>query len=148
MDRMPLLRRSRWLTEWILIIGAALLAALVIKTFLLQAFYIPSESMTPTLAVRDRVLVNKVSYHVHHVHRGDIVVFRRPQADLGGPEIKDLIKRVIGLPRETIEAHDNQVFVDGRAMREPYLPPGTTTSDFGPVTTLQKSRRFRVTLRA
>ena len=125
--------RGRWWAEWILIIGAALLAALVIKTFLLQAFYIPSESMTPTLAVRDRVLVNKVSYHVHHVHRGDIVVFRRPRADPGEPQIKDLIKRVIGLPEETIEAHDNQIFVDGRGVREPYLPPGTITANFAPV---------------
>ena len=57
---------------------AALLAALLIKTFLLQAFYIPSDSMNPTLVQRDRVLVNKLSYHFHDVHRGDIVVFKRP----------------------------------------------------------------------
>ena len=52
--------------------------ALVIKTFLFQAFYIPSESMVPTLEVGDRVLVNKLSYDLHDVHRGDIVVFEAP----------------------------------------------------------------------
>src|SRR5205807_182613 len=55
--------------EWVVIVVAALLAALLIKTFLLQAFYIPSDSMNPTLVQRDRVLVNKLSYHFHDVHR-------------------------------------------------------------------------------
>ena len=57
---------------------AALVIALLIKTFLFQAFYIPSESMVPTLKIHDRVLVNKLSYKLHDVHRGDIVVFKAP----------------------------------------------------------------------
>ena len=72
------------------------LIALLIKTFLFQAFYIPSESMVPTLNMNDRVLVNKLSYKLHDVHRGDIVVFKAPPGE--EPEIKDLVKRVIGLP--------------------------------------------------
>ena len=78
--------------------------ALLIRTFLVQAFYIPSGSMEPTLKPGDRVLVNKLSYDFHAVHRGDIVVFKRPPNDTSDPSIKDLIKRVIGLPGETIEA--------------------------------------------
>jgi signal peptidase I len=102
--------------------------AVVIKTLLLQAFYIPSESMLPTLKVSDRVLVNKLSYHLHDVHRGDIVVFKRPPEEQAGPtQIKDLIKRVIGLPNETITLDNGRVLVDGKALREPYLASGAQT---------------------
>ena len=114
--------------EWVAIIGAALVLAFVIKTFLLQAFYIPSESMVPTLKVRDRVLVNKLSYHLHAVHRGDIVVFKRPpEEQAGASPIKDLIKRVVGLPNETINLQDGKVVVNGRVLREPYLPANMET---------------------
>ena len=118
----------RTAVEWVVIIGGAVLAALVIKTFLLQAFYIPSASMEHTLEVSDRVLVNKLSYRLHDVHRGDIVVFERPADEAG--EIKDLIKRVVALPNETVEGRDGRVYVDGRPLDEPYLSDGTTTSPF------------------
>ena len=85
-----------------MIVGA-LLVALLIKTFLLQAFYIPSRSMEPTLRIGDRVLVNKLSYKMHDINRGDIVVFERPP-DEPPDAIKDLIKRVIALPGETISS--------------------------------------------
>src|SRR5215211_2672305 len=74
-------RARRVALEWGVLIVAALVIAFVIKTFLFQAFYIPSESMVPTLKVGDRVLVNKLSYRLHDVHRGDIVVFERPATD-------------------------------------------------------------------
>jgi signal peptidase I len=123
-------RPLRNTVEWVVIIGAALLAALVIKTYLLQAFYIPSASMEPTLEIQDRVLVNKLSYRLHDVHRGDVVVFERPPNDTG--QIRDLIKRVIALSGETVEAKDGVVFVNDRPLREPYLPQGTVTGQFGP----------------
>ena len=71
-------QHRRALAEWIVVIVVALVAALLIKTFAIQAFYIPSPSMVPTLEPGDRVLVNKLSYDFHSVHIGDIVVFRRP----------------------------------------------------------------------
>ena len=114
---------TRTIIEWGVTIGAALLAALIIKAFVLQAFFIPSESMTPTLQVHDRVLVNKLSYHLHAVHRGDIVVFRRPPNER--QPINDLIKRVIGLPGETVQTRDGHVLINGAPLNEPYLPPGT-----------------------
>jgi len=94
--------------------------ALLIKTFLLQAFYIPSESMLPTLQVGDRVLVNKLVYRIHPPRRGDIIVFIEdpgPKKAFWGrvrsffteglgvtkPKSLDFIKRVIGLPGETIQ---------------------------------------------
>lgn len=121
---------TRTVVEWVAIIGGALLAALVIKTFLFQAFYIPSESMVPTLEIRDRVLVNKLSYRLHKVHRGDVVVFERPPNEAG--VIRDLIKRVVALPGESVEGKNGRIYIDGEALGEPYLPKATTTSTFGP----------------
>jgi signal peptidase I len=121
---------TRNLVEWLVVVGGALLVAFVVKTFLLQAFYIPSPSMTPTLQVDDRVLVNKLSYDLHGVDRGDIVVFRSPQP---APE-KDLIKRVVGLPGDTVEGRDGHLVVNGEALDEPYIPVGVDTPAFGPIT--------------
>ena len=119
----------------------AILLASLIRSFLGLAFYIPSESMLPTLKVNDRVVVSRLSYHLHAPHRGDIVVFQNPDyvADdspnivervvrsvfevVGArqPEDKNLIKRVVGLPGETIAIHDNAVWIDAKKLNEPYL---------------------------
>jgi len=121
---------GRTVFEWVGLVVLALVIALLIKTFLFQAFYIPSESMLPTLKVHDRVLVNKLSYKLHPVHRSDIVVFTAPpHAD---PGIDDLVKRVIGLPGNTVEGRGGHVYIDGHLLKEPYLPAGTFTSEFGP----------------
>jgi signal peptidase I len=133
-ERSSLSRRAaRSTIEWVVIIAAALLVAFVVKTFLIQAFYIPSASMDPTLRIKDRVLVNKMSYRLHDINRGDIVVFERPECDQSDPAIKDLIKRVIATGGERVEAKDGTILVDGRKLNEPYLPHGVTTADFGPV---------------
>jgi signal peptidase I len=89
--------------------------------------------MEPTLQVGDRVLVNKLSYKLHAVHRGDVVVFAKP-ADDDSPGVKDLIKRVIGLPGETISASQGTVHINGVALKEPWLPKGVTTGSFPPTT--------------
>jgi signal peptidase I len=117
------------LVEWVLVIGGALLLAMLIRTFLLAAFFIPSGSMIATLNEGDRVLVNKLSYNLHDINRGDIVVFERPpnEPDTG---IKDLIKRVIGLPGDVVEARDGRVVINGRYLDEPYVhcpTPGELT---------------------
>jgi signal peptidase I len=133
-------RARRVALEWGVLIVAALVIAFVIKTFLFQAFYIPSESMVPTLKVGDRVLVNKLSYDLHDVHRGDIVVFKAPPAAQAG-NIKDLVKRVIGLPGDTLEARDGNIYVNGRRLEEPYLPKGTETTNL-PVTKVPAGYMF------
>jgi signal peptidase I len=121
-------KTRRTIIEWTILIGSALLIAIVIKTFLFQAFYIPSESMKPTLNVGDRVLVNKVSYRLHDVNRGDIVVFETPpKAKDANGEIKDLVKRVIALPGESFSTHDGGVLINGRPLKEPYLQKGVRT---------------------
>jgi signal peptidase I len=128
-DGEPIERTSvRSLVEWGAVIVGALIVALIIKTFLFQAFYIPSESMVPTLKVGDRVLVNKLSYEVHDVHRGDVVVFERPPSETPDP-IKDLIKRVIGLPGDELESQDGVVIINGKRLDEPYLADGVRTEN-------------------
>jgi signal peptidase I len=123
----------RNLVEWVLIIGGAFLVAFVVKTFLIQAFFIPSGSMLPTLHEDDRVLVNKLSYDLHDVNRGDLVVFERPEGETAG-QIKDLIKRVVGLPGERIEQRDGDVYIDGQLLEEPYLVDGSETTNLDPQT--------------
>jgi signal peptidase I len=120
-------RTMRSVIEWGVIIVVALLGALLIRTVLFQAFFIPSASMDPTLKVHDRILVNKLSYHMHPVHRGDIVVFKRsPNMRTTEGDIKDLVKRVIGLPGETIQSTpDGHIEINGQILVESYLPPGT-----------------------
>jgi signal peptidase I len=121
---------SKTVIEWVVLIASALIIALVVKAFLFQAFYIPSDSMVPTLKTNDRVIVNKLSYHLHPVHRGDIVVFTTPKGADGkpiDPTIKDLVKRVIGLPGETVSEKDGHILVNGKAINESYLPAGTVS---------------------
>jgi signal peptidase I len=113
--------------EWLVVIAGAVLLALLIKAFVLQAFFIPSLSMASTLEKGDRVLVNKLSYTFGDVDRGDIVVFERPPTETAG-DIPDLIKRVVGLPGESIVIKDDIVYVDGRALDEPYLDDAVITS--------------------
>lgn len=93
----------------------AVLLALVIRTFVVQAFKIPSGSMLPTLQIGDHILVNKFIYHFTPITRGDIIVFKFPQ-----DETRDFIKRVIGLPGDTLEVRGKQVLINGVALSEPY----------------------------
>ena len=117
--------------EWLVLVAASLAVALFVRGFLIQAFYIPSESMVPTLVKNDRVLVNKLSYKLHDVHRGDVVVFTAPPG-AATAQVKDLIKRVVGLPGETIEGRNGSIFINNKPLDEPYLPPDVRSRDFPP----------------
>ncbi|HET6794353.1 MAG TPA: signal peptidase I [Acidimicrobiales bacterium] len=126
----PVKGRPPWRSalEWLGVVILALGAAFLVKTFVLQTFFIPSQSMEQTLLPGDRVFVNKLAYDFHSIHRGDIVVFTLPKGETAGPGIDDLIKRVIGLPGDTIEAVGGKVLINGKALDEPYLPPGAVTT--------------------
>lgn len=147
-----------WL-ELPLLVGVALIVAVVIKTFLFQAFFIPSGSMKETLQIDDRVLVNKIAYSFSDLKIGDIVVFDDPRAGFEAPAetvlqsaVRNLtesvglttpqsefIKRVVGLPGDTVELVNNQLIVNGQPIDEPYLaadalPPSVCSgSTYGPI---------------
>jgi signal peptidase I len=87
---------------------------LILYRFLFQLFFIPSGSMIPTLAVQDRIVVNRWVYHLHPPHRGDVVVFHAPPA--ASEEPADFIKRVVGLPGETISVVPDTLYLDGRPL--------------------------------
>ncbi|CAB4730958.1 unannotated protein [freshwater metagenome] len=133
----------RNLIEWVAVIVGAVLVAVLIKTFLVQAFRIPSESMVPTLEIGDRVLVNKLSYRAHDINRGDVVVFTRPPGLPAGPgEPEDLIKRVIGVPGDTLQAKEGSMYVNGKLLDEPYLPEGTSTVNLDKPVTIQDGQAW------
>ena len=146
-------QKSFW-RELPILILIALVVAVVIKTFFIQAFFIPSGSMKETLQVNDRVLVNKLAYRFGDIQRGDVIVFDDPRGDAAetsesviGALVRNLaesvglstpqsefIKRVVALEGETIEVVDGTVFIDGAPLDEAYLRPGLRLRDFDAVT--------------
>ncbi len=108
-------------------IVVAVILALFIRTFVVQAFKIPTGSMEPNLLVGDHLLVNKFVFAptvtplerlllpMRPIHRGDVIVFKFPEE----PE-RDFIKRTIGLPGDTVELRNRQVFINGQRLEEPY----------------------------
>jgi signal peptidase I len=145
--------RPLW-QELPILLVIALALALLIKAFVVQAFYIPSASMEPTLQHGDRVLVNRNAYRFHPPRRGDIIVFSDPHPTTAPPHgpaavwdwvtqglgvqhdpNKDFIKRVIGLPGETVELQHGTVYIDGKPLKdEPYLSPIKDFRNWGPHT--------------
>ncbi len=113
-------RPGRWLVEWVAVFVGAVLLAMGVRTYVAQMFYIPSGSMLPTLQIGERIVVDKLAYKLGPVHRGDVVVFSRPPLEQAN--FKDLVKRVIGLPGETIASVDGRITIDGRPLAEPWLP--------------------------
>jgi signal peptidase I len=150
-------KRRSFLRELPVIVVAAIVISLLIKTFLVQAFFIPSASMEHTLhgcpgCLGDRVLVNKLVTHVGGVHRGDVVVFRDafgwlPSGIAATPSLRsrihnvlvfigvapsstqsDLIKRVIGVGGDTVVGRQGVIYVNGKRLNEPYVFPGDSPS--------------------
>jgi signal peptidase I len=142
--------RRRFYAELPFLLIAALVLTVLVKGFLIQAFFIPSRSMEPTLDVGDRVVVNRLAYRLGEPAHGQVVVFLRPTgADpaaagplswvrravaqgLGGtpPGSEDLIKRVVGVPGDVLEGRQGRLWRNGRPVDEPYLRDNTFTSDF------------------
>lgn len=123
-------KRSFW-RELPVLVLVAVVIAVVVRTFFLQTFYIPSQSMENTLLVNDRVLVNKVVYDLREPRRGEVVVFRPPVSWRAGPDDADFIKRVVGVAGDRVVCCDaeGRVTVNGRPIDEAYLYPGNAPSD-------------------
>jgi signal peptidase I len=114
---------ARAFFDWVIVIAVALLVAFVVRTFVLAHFVVEGSSMYSTLETGDRVFVNKLSYRLHDPNRGDVVVLHQ----ITGASERDLIKRVIALPGETVEIRNCTVLIDGRVLNEPYLDPEVVT---------------------
>ncbi len=124
--------------EFLVILAVAFVLVFgFVRPFVLEAFRIPSESMVPTLLVGDRVFVNKFIYRFTEPERGDVVVFESVN---GGEE--DLIKRVVGLPGDSIEVRDGVLFVNGERREEPYLNRRFPDSGFYGPTTVPPNHLF------
>jgi len=141
-------RRAGWrqIREWIFVIVVAVVIATLLRTFVVQQFYIAGPSMETTLYGNDRVLVNKLAYRFGQPQRGDVIVFDRVTTNGDTVQHDDLIKRVIGLPGERLEVRDCVVFVDDVALEEPWLPPEMTDTSYDPSTRCGTSNVEPVTL--
>lgn len=114
-------REENPLVEIVKTLVSAGILAFGIRAFVAEARYIPSSSMEPTLEINDRLIIEKVSYRLHSPERGDVVVFS-PTETLKEQDFKDaFIKRVIGLPGDTVEVKQGKVFVNGKALTEKYI---------------------------
>lgn len=117
------------LLDWVKTIILAIVLSFVFRTYVAEARWIPSESMMPTLKVGDHLIVDKIAYKIEGIKRGDIVIFNPPPtAQL---DEKVLIKRVVGLPGETIAVKNGSVLINGTPIEEPYISE-KPRSDFGP----------------
>ncbi|GID98528.1 signal peptidase I [Amorphoplanes digitatis] len=116
-------RRGSFWRELPILLGVAILVAVLVRAFVLQTFYIPSPSMEHTLNVWDRVLVNKLVYDFRDPRRGEIVVFKAPTEWQSGTEGEDFIKRVIGVPGDHLVCCDDQerLMINGASLDEPYI---------------------------
>jgi len=137
----------RHVAEWFAVLILALLASFFIRVYVVQTFEVPSGSMLPTLQVGDRLVVDKIPGLAHSIHRGDIIVFHRAPGDTD-TEYPILVKRVIGLPGETISSKGDTIYINGRAIAEPWLAalkttPGCFEPDFDiSVTHIPKGQYF------
>ncbi|MBO8158369.1 signal peptidase I [Thermosyntropha sp.] len=115
--------------ETVSVVLIAFVLAMILRTFVIEGRIIPTGSMLPTLQLQDRVLVNKFIYRFKEPQRGDIVVFRPPDAINAN---EDYIKRVIGLPGEKVEMKNGRVYINDKPLNEPYLAENLDY-EYGPV---------------
>jgi signal peptidase I len=110
-----------------ILLVVALAVAFLVRAFVVQTFFIPSQSMEHTLNIDDRVLVNKLVYDFREPRRGEIIVFVSPESWRSNPNEKDFIKRVIGVPGDHVTCCDprGRLQVNGHPIDEPYILPNT-----------------------
>ncbi|SIN38025.1 signal peptidase I [Micromonospora cremea] len=115
--------RSSFWKELPILLGVAILVAVLVRAFVLQTFFIPSPSMENTLKIDDRVLVNKLVYDFRSPHRGEVIVFKAPIEWSGNPDGEDFIKRVIGVGGDHVVCCDPQerLVINGKSLDEPYI---------------------------
>jgi signal peptidase I len=136
---------SSFWKELPILLGVAILVAVLVRAFVLQTFFIPSPSMENTLKIDDRVLVNKLVYDFRSPHRGEVIVFKAPTEWSGNPEGEDFIKRVIGVGGDHVVCCDRsgpqeRLVINGKAIDEPFIYPGNKPADQDFDVTVPKGR--------
>jgi signal peptidase I len=126
--------RRRALIEWTAIIVIAVLVSFLMRTYAFQTFYIPSGSMEPTLQIGDRIIVNKLAVTWGTINIGDIVVFKAPPAENCGEPVTDLVKRVIGIPGDTLRSKGNTIYVDNKPLDEKWTHTEPLGGPITPIT--------------
>ncbi|MGV9762424.1 MULTISPECIES: signal peptidase I [Micromonospora] len=137
-------RNSFW-KELPILLGVAILVAVLVRAFVLQTFFIPSPSMENTLKIDDRVLVNKLVYDFRSPHRGEVIVFKAPTEWSGSPDGEDFIKRVIGVGGDHVVCCDRtggqeRLVINGKPIDEPFIFPGNKPADQDFDVTVPKGR--------
>ncbi|KAJ3197586.1 hypothetical protein HK101_002471 [Irineochytrium annulatum] len=120
------------LWDWVKTIVVAFVIMMLLNLFVFNLSMVKGQSMQPTLVERDRLFVNKIVYHLDTPSRSDVIVLRDPSE---GVEKKDfLVKRIVGLPGDTIEVRDHHLYVNGERQAETYTDIEVQDPDFGPIT--------------
>jgi signal peptidase I len=122
-SRQRLGRGVRTVLEWAVVVGVALVVALVVRTYVIQTYFIPSISMEPTLQVGDHILVLKAAYTFTSPAVGDVIVFKAPPQEHNAcqdPEVQDLVKRIIALPGDDVRSVGNTIYVNGKVLAQPW----------------------------
>jgi signal peptidase I len=126
--------RRRALIEWTAIIIIAVLVSFLMRTYAFQTFFIPSGSMEPTLQIGDRIIVNKLAITWGTIHVGDIVVFKAPPAENCGDPVADLVKRVIGVPGDSLKSVGNTIYVNNQPLDETWTHTEPLGTPITPIT--------------
>ncbi len=127
-------KKTNYFREYLLPVIIALAIVVVLRMFVVGMYYVPTGSMIPTLEIDDKVVATKFSYSLHEPERGDVVVFKYPVYEEQGLETVVYVKRLIGLPGETLEIKNNTVYINGTPLEEDYVNSNTNMPDYGPIT--------------
>jgi signal peptidase I len=122
-SRQRLRRGTRTLLEWAAVLGVALIVAFLVRTYVIQTYFIPSISMEPTLEVGDHILVLKAAYTFTSPAIGDVIVFKAPTQEHDAcqdPEVQDLVKRIVALPGDDIRSVGATIYVNGKVLSQPW----------------------------
>lgn len=122
---------------WLRDLATAIFVAFLIITFLYQPVRVDGTSMMPELHDRERLFINKIEYRFEPIHRDDVIVFHYPRNP-----VKSYIKRVIAVPGDEVRIVDGQVYVNGKAIQEPYVPPQYQDDRSYPDTILSSNQYF------
>lgn len=115
---------NKEIRDWVLSLVIAIILAILIKTFLFSRVLVEGDSMQPTLYENENMVLNKIGMRISNLERGDIIVFYYT------PDEKYFIKRVIGVPGDSVDFKDNQLYINGQKVKEPYLDSVKNKQDF------------------